>query len=77
MSRSEYEKSIGTYRTCLYFGGFLGAHHYYTGNIGKGLLYTFTVGLLMFGWFRDMVNPRRDFNREMAAQGIHSNRGRN
>lgn len=29
-------------------GGFLGIHQFYVGNIGKGILYIFTFGLLSF-----------------------------
>ena len=39
---------------CL-FGGWLGLHQFYVGKIGKGLLYAFTFGLFMFGWFADCV----------------------
>lgn len=28
-----------------FFIGNLGAHHFYVGNIGKGILYFFTLGL--------------------------------
>ncbi len=37
------------------FGGWFGLHHYYMGNIGKGLLYTFTGGLFIIGWFIDTI----------------------
>lgn len=40
---------------CL-FGGFLGLHQYYVGNIGKGLLYTFTFGLFCIGWIKDLIS---------------------
>ena len=36
------------------FGGWFGLHHYYVGNIGKGILYTFTAGLLCIGWIIDI-----------------------
>ncbi|WP_315537398.1 TM2 domain-containing protein [Corynebacterium matruchotii] len=68
----QHAKSFGVYMLCLAFGGYIGAHHYYTGNIGRGLLYTCTLGLFMFGWLGDLVNARRNFNREMASQGILS-----
>ena len=38
---------------CIFLGGF-GAHYYYVGRIGRGLLYTFTGGLIMIGWFIDI-----------------------
>jgi len=37
------------------FGGFFGLHYYYVGRIGKGLLYTFTFGICMIGWFIDII----------------------
>lgn len=39
---------------CL-FGGWFGLHHYYVGNIGKGILYTFTGGLFLLGWAIDLI----------------------
>lgn len=39
---------------CIFLG-FIGAHQYYVGRIGRGILYTFTVGLLGFGWIGDIV----------------------
>lgn len=38
---------------CL-FTGMLGGHYYYVGRWGRGLLYTFTLGLFVFGWFHDL-----------------------
>ena len=38
---------------CLFLG-WIGAHKYYEGKIGTGLLYTFTVGLCGVGWFIDI-----------------------
>jgi TM2 domain-containing membrane protein YozV len=37
------------------WGGWFGLHHYYVGNIGKGLLYTFTIGLCLIGWIADLI----------------------
>lgn len=39
---------------CVFLGMY-GGHHYYMGNIRKGLLYTFTAGLLGIGWIIDIV----------------------
>lgn len=36
------------------FGGWFGLHQYYVGRIGRGLLYTFTVGFFLIGWFSDI-----------------------
>ena len=38
---------------CL-FTGLLGGHYYYVGRWGRGLLYTFTLGLFVLGWFHDL-----------------------
>ncbi len=38
---------------CLFFGMF-GAHQFYVGKIGKGILYFFTAGLFCIGWFIDI-----------------------
>ena len=39
---------------CLVFG-FFGAHQFYSGRIGRGILYLFTMGLFGIGWFIDLV----------------------
>lgn len=39
---------------CLFLGG-LGAHKFYEGKIGMGILYLFTVGLFGIGWFLDFI----------------------
>ena len=39
---------------CLFLGLY-GAHKYYEGKIGMGLLYTFTAGLLGYGWLFDVI----------------------
>jgi hypothetical protein len=54
-------KSYAIYLLCLFFGGYIGLHHYYVGKIGKGVLYTCTMGLFMIGWIADILNPRRGF----------------
>lgn len=36
-------------------GGWFGLHQYYVGNIGKGILYTLTFGLFIFGWISDLI----------------------
>lgn len=46
-----------------FFLGYLGVHHFYTGRIGKGLLYLFTGGLCGIGLVFDLFvillgNPR-------------------
>lgn len=37
------------------FGGILGIHKYMDGQIKWGLIYTFTAGLFLTGWIRDLI----------------------
>ena len=39
---------------CFFFG-YVGAHKFYEGRIGMGILYCFTAGLFYVGWIRDCV----------------------
>ncbi len=39
---------------CFFLGVF-GAHKFYEGKIGLGLLYLFTFGLFGIGWFADVI----------------------
>ena len=39
---------------CLFLGG-IGAHKFYVGKTGGGILYLLTVGLFGFGWFFDLI----------------------
>lgn len=42
---------------CLcFFLGFLGAHKFYEGKTGMGILYLFTGGLFGIGWFIDCIS---------------------
>lgn len=72
------EKTYREYRRRLWLGGWFGLHHYYTGNVARGILYTCTCpfGLSFIGWFKDLFGSRRKFNQEMASQGILSARHR-
>ena len=38
-----------------FFLGFLGAHKFYEGKIGMGILYIFTCGLFGIGWLVDCI----------------------
>lgn len=40
---------------CLFLG-FFGAHKFYEGKAGMGILYIFTCGLFGFGWFIDLIS---------------------
>lgn len=39
---------------CIFLG-YIGAHRFYQGQIGMGILYLFTGGLFGIGWFVDIV----------------------
>lgn len=39
---------------CLFLGYF-GAHKFYEGKVGMGILYLFTFGLFGIGWFIDCI----------------------
>lgn len=39
---------------CIFFGYF-GAHKFYEGNVGLGILYLFTMGLFCIGWIVDII----------------------
>ena len=61
------DKSKSTALELCIFGGWVGLHQYYVGNIGKGLLYTCTFGLVCFGWIFDIV--------KIATGGFKDNAG--
>lgn len=39
-----------------FFLGYFGAHKFYEGKVGTGILYLFTLGLFGIGWFIDCIN---------------------
>ena len=39
---------------CLFLG-FFGAHKFYEGKVGMGVLYLFTAGLFGIGWIVDLI----------------------
>lgn len=69
-NRLEQEKASGAKRNqperfnddayTLWFPlGIFGAHHYYLGNPKMGVLYTFTLGLLLVGWIVDCFRMKQ------------------
>ena len=52
-----YKHSSKNKGTCLIlciFFGYFGAHYFYVGRTGMGLLYLFTLGLFSIGWIIDI-----------------------
>lgn len=47
-------KSKGTALVLCIFLGFFGAHQFYVGKAGMGILYLLTAGLFGIGWFVDI-----------------------
>lgn len=39
---------------CLFLG-YVGAHKFYEGKVGMGILYIFTAGLFCIGWIVDLI----------------------
>ena len=52
--RGVSRKSKMTALLLCIFLGYFGAHYFYVGKGGKGLLYLFTVGLFGIGWIVDI-----------------------
>lgn len=64
------EKGIAYLCWCAMFVGVCGAHRFYVGKVGTGLLWLFTFGLLGIGQFIDLFTiPRQvdDYNLRRAA----------
>lgn len=51
---STSDKKKSTALILCIFLGWMGAHRYYVGKIGTGILYTLTCGLFGIGWFVDI-----------------------
>ena len=49
------DKSKGTALILCIFLGLVGAHNFYVGRIGRGLLFLCTGGLLGIGWLIDII----------------------
>lgn len=47
-------KSKGVAYLLWFFFGLFGFHKFYLGKVGSGLLYMFTGGLFLIGWFMDL-----------------------
>ena len=59
---------------CLCFFGICGGQRFYTGHIGSGLIYFFTVGLFGFGQLVDLaLIPGMVDKRNIYLRGLHGN----
>ena len=50
------DKSKKTALLLCAVGGIFGAHQFYVGRIGRGLLYLCTGGLIFVGWIGDLIS---------------------
>ena len=50
--RTSLKSKYVAFALCL-FAGYFGAHYFYVGRKGRGILYLFTVGLFGLGWLYD------------------------
>jgi TM2 domain-containing membrane protein YozV len=48
------KNSLVVFLLCVFLG-YLGIHRFYVGKTGTGLLWLFTGGLFVIGWFIDII----------------------
>jgi TM2 domain-containing membrane protein YozV len=53
MEKSDKSRTVA-FLLCAFFGA-VGAHQFYVGRFGKGVLYMLTLGFLGFGCLADLV----------------------
>lgn len=66
-------KSKSTALILCIFLGWVGAHQYYVGKIGKGFLYTCTGGLFFVGWFVDIFKILNGTFRDNVGMPLRKN----
>ena len=67
-------KSKGVAYLLWFFLGLIGAHKFYVGKVGMGVVYLFTAGLFGIGWFIDLFTLG---NQVDIANAILGGRGGN
>lgn len=51
-------------------GGLFGAHDYYLGRIGSGLLKTFTCNCFLIGWIVDLIKIASGSYKDSSGQPL-------
>lgn len=52
---STSDKKKGTAFLLCLFLGYIGAHYFYVGRFGRGLIALFTMDFFMIGWIADII----------------------
>lgn len=64
-----HKKKWPAFWLCLFLGEF-GAHRFYVGKVGTGLIWLFTMGMFGIGWLIDMVMILCGGFRDKAGQPL-------
>lgn len=48
------DKSLGVAYALWLTLGWIGCHQYYLGRVGRGAIYSLTIGVFLIGWFVDL-----------------------
>lgn len=74
---STSDKNKDTALMLCIFGGVFGLHHFYVGNIGKGIIYLLTGGLFVFGWIGDIIKISLGGFRDNVGAPLRATREQN
>jgi len=64
-----YRKKIVALLLCIFLGVF-GAHRFYVGKTGTGLIWLFTVGFFYIGWIIDIISIATGSFRDSARMPL-------